>query len=69
LQKYIEVLYRESIGSKPEVKNMANGYVGKILRINLTTKTISTIDTARFEEFGGGFGISAAIFWDLAVVP
>ena len=41
---------------------MVNGYLGKILRINLTTKAISTIDTARYEEFGGGFGIGAAIF-------
>src|SRR5208283_377480 len=48
---------------------MTGGYVGKILRINLTSKTISTIDTAKYEEFGGGFGIGAAIFWDLAVAP
>jgi aldehyde:ferredoxin oxidoreductase len=48
---------------------MANGYAGKILKINLTTKTIEKIDTAQYEEFGGGIGIGAAIFWDLAVVP
>ena len=48
---------------------MANGFTGKILRINLTTKAISTIDTAEYEEFGGGFGIGAALFWDLAVSP
>ncbi len=48
---------------------MANGYAGKILRVNLTTKAINTIDTAQYEEFGGGFGIAAAIFWDLAVAP
>jgi aldehyde:ferredoxin oxidoreductase len=48
---------------------MTGGYVGKILRINLTSKTVSTIDTAKYEEFGGGFGIGAAIFWDLAVAP
>ncbi len=46
---------------------MANGYTGKILRINLTKKEISTIDTARYEEYGGGYGMGAAIFWDLAV--
>lgn len=45
------------------------GYAGKILKLNLTTKEISTIDTAQYEEFGGGVGISAAIFWDLAVAP
>ncbi len=48
---------------------MANGYAGKIARINLTTKEISTIDTAKYEEFGGGYGMGAAIFWDLAVAP
>ena len=48
---------------------MANGFAGKILRINLTTKAISTIDTAKYEEFGGGYGMGAAIFWDLAVAP
>jgi aldehyde:ferredoxin oxidoreductase len=48
---------------------MANGYAGKILKINLTTKETSTLDTAQYEEFGGGIGIGAAIFWDLAVAP
>jgi len=48
---------------------MTGGYAGKILRVNLTNKSISTIDTARYEEFGGGFGMGAAIFWDLAVAP
>ena len=48
---------------------MANGYAGKILKINLTTKEISRIDTAQYEEYGGGVGIGAAIFWDLAVAP
>jgi aldehyde:ferredoxin oxidoreductase len=48
---------------------MANGYVGKILRVNLTTKQIGALDTAKYEEFGGGYGIGAAIFWDLAVAP
>jgi hypothetical protein len=48
---------------------MAGGYIGKILRVNLTTKEISTIDTARYEEFGGGYGMGTAIFWDLAVAP
>jgi len=48
---------------------MTGGYTGKILRVNLTTKEISTIDTAKYEEFGGGYGMGAAIFWDLAVAP
>jgi aldehyde:ferredoxin oxidoreductase len=48
---------------------MANGYAGKILKVNLTTRETSTIDTAQYEGFGGGVGIGAAIFWDLAVTP
>jgi aldehyde:ferredoxin oxidoreductase len=42
-----------------------NGYTGKIARINLTTKVISTLDTATYEAWGGGHGIGTAIFWDL----
>ena len=48
---------------------MAYGYAGKILKLNLTTKEISRLDTAQYEEFGGGSGMGAAIFWDLAVAP
>jgi hypothetical protein len=29
----------------------------------------SEIETSRYEEFGGGLGIGAAIFWDLCVAP
>ncbi len=48
---------------------MANGYAGKILKVNLTKRETSTIETAQYEEFAGGVGIGAALFWDLAVVP
>jgi aldehyde:ferredoxin oxidoreductase len=48
---------------------MSGGYTGKIQRVDLTSKSISTIDTAKYEEFGGGYGIGTAIFWDLAVAP
>jgi len=48
---------------------MAGGYTGKILRVNLTNRSVSTIDTAQYEEYGGGHGIGSAIFWDLAVAP
>jgi aldehyde:ferredoxin oxidoreductase len=44
---------------------MAGGYAGKILRVNLTKKLISIIDTAQYEEYGGGHGMGSAIFWDL----
>ncbi|MDR0842691.1 MAG: hypothetical protein LBP68_04640 [Acidobacteriota bacterium] len=48
---------------------MANGYAGKILRIDLTKKETTTIETAKYAEFVGGVGIGAALFWDLAVAP
>ena len=44
---------------------MANGYTGKILRVNLSTQTISTIPTSQYQQWGGGYGMGAAIFWDL----
>ena len=42
-----------------------NGYAGKILRIDLTDRRISTIDTKDYEQWVGGHGIGSAIFWDL----
>jgi aldehyde:ferredoxin oxidoreductase len=48
---------------------MTGGYAGKILRVNLTTGEILSIATSRYEEFGGGLGIGAAIFWSLCVAP
>ena len=45
------------------------GYAGKILRVNLTNGKTSSIETSKYEEFGGGYGIGAAIFWDLCVAP
>lgn len=41
------------------------GYTGKILRVNLTTNKISTLDTSDYEQWGGGHGFGSAIFWDL----
>lgn len=42
-----------------------NGYVGKILRLNLTDRKISIIHTQDYEKWGGGHGIGTAIFFDL----
>ncbi len=42
-----------------------NGYAGKILRINLTSQEVSTLDTSEYEDWGGGHGIGSAIFFDL----
>jgi aldehyde:ferredoxin oxidoreductase len=42
-----------------------NGYAGKILRINLTGRKLSTIPTQKYEQWVGGHGIGSAIFFDL----
>lgn len=42
-----------------------NGYAGKILRINLTDRKTSTIETKDYEQWVGGHGMGSAIFWDL----
>ena len=43
---------------------MKNGYAGKILRIDLTNKKISSIETKKYKKWGGGHGIGSALFWD-----
>jgi len=42
-----------------------NGYAGRILRVNLTERTVSHIPTSDYEEWGGGHGMGSAIFFDL----
>jgi len=42
-----------------------SGYIGKILRINLTSQEVSTLDTSDYEQWGGGHGIGSALFFDL----
>jgi aldehyde:ferredoxin oxidoreductase len=41
------------------------GYQGKILRVNLTNREISIIETKKYIDYVGGHGIASAIFWDL----
>jgi aldehyde:ferredoxin oxidoreductase len=42
-----------------------NGYAGKILRVDLTNRKISTIPTSDYAQWGGGHGMGSAIFFDL----
>jgi aldehyde:ferredoxin oxidoreductase len=42
-----------------------NGYAGKILRLDLTERRLSTIPTSDYEGWGGGHGMGTAIFFDL----
>ncbi len=43
---------------------MADGYMGKILRVDLTKNEVSIIDTEKYKKWGGGNGIGTALFWD-----
>ncbi len=43
---------------------MRYGWVGKILRIDLSTREISHTATEKYQEFIGGRGIAAKIFYD-----
>ena len=41
------------------------GWTGKTLRVNLTTKRITTEDTiARYKDYLGGTGIGYKVLWD-----
>jgi len=42
-----------------------NGYAGKILRLNLTNRNVSTFPTQKYEQWMGGHGMGSAIFYDL----
>jgi aldehyde:ferredoxin oxidoreductase len=42
-----------------------NGYAGKILRLGLTKRQVSTMATSEYEAWGGGHGMGSAIFFDL----
>lgn len=42
-----------------------HGYTGRILRLDLTSGKISSIETKKYEKWGGGHGIGSALFWDL----
>lgn len=42
-----------------------NGYAGKILRVDLTNRKITTIPTRKYEQWVGGHGMGSAIFFDL----
>ena len=44
---------------------MPGGLTGKILRVNLTTKEISTIASEKYADYGGGHGMGSALFFDL----
>jgi aldehyde:ferredoxin oxidoreductase len=47
---------------------MAGGYAGKILKVDLTTRVITTIDSQPYlDEHLGGHGVGSRLFWDEVV--
>ena len=42
-----------------------DGYAGKILRVDLTRRKTSMINTRDYAKWVGGHGIGSALFWDL----
>ena len=49
------------------------GYGGKLLLVDLSKGTgedaITRLDTEKYEQYGGGYGIGAAMFWEFCVAP
>jgi aldehyde:ferredoxin oxidoreductase len=45
-------------------EGMIGGHVGKILKVDLTTRDISTIPTEQYEQWIGGFGMGMAVWFD-----
>lgn len=41
-----------------------HGYAGKILHIDLTYRTATSLETARYRDWGGGHGMGSALFWE-----
>jgi len=41
-----------------------NGYAGKILRLDLTNRSATLIDTSKYASWFGGRGMGTALFWD-----
>jgi aldehyde:ferredoxin oxidoreductase len=42
-----------------------NGYAGKILKIDLSARKITSIPTKKYEQWVGGHGMGSALFFDL----
>ncbi len=41
-----------------------NGYAGKILSIDLSSRRVTTIPTETYQQWGGGHGMGSALFFD-----
>jgi aldehyde:ferredoxin oxidoreductase len=41
-----------------------HGYAGRILRLDLTARKATEVDTAKYRAWGGGHGLGSALFWD-----
>ena len=39
-----------------------HGYAGKILHLDLTNRTATPLETAKYKGWGGGHGMGSALF-------
>lgn len=46
------------------MSNIIGGWAGKVLRVNLTTNTISYDPIEKYYDYIGGMGIGYKILWD-----
>lgn len=46
-----------------------HGFVGRILRLDLSNRKTSIISTTDYQQWGGGHGVAAAVFFDLVETP
>ncbi|MHB8804416.1 MAG: aldehyde ferredoxin oxidoreductase N-terminal domain-containing protein [Coriobacteriia bacterium] len=44
---------------------MSNGFAGKIIKIDLTTRKVDVIDSEPYKGWGGGHGLGSALFWEM----
>jgi len=44
---------------------MADGFAGKIIKVDLTARKVDIVDTEPYKKWGGGHGIGAALFFEM----
>lgn len=44
---------------------MADGFAGKVIKVDLTTKRVDVVDTDPYKAWGGGHGVGSALFWEM----
>lgn len=42
-----------------------DGFAGKVIKVDLTTRMVEVVDTKPYKQWGGGRGIGTALFWEM----